>query len=490
MLLAMLIIAGCAAPDLKQPDIPTPTAFKEASGVSSIVVSTDQVDRGSWKQAQPAEADPRGDWWTTFNDPALSALEAEAVGANADLAAAAARVKQARALLRGAEADRFPQVDLGAQGVRGRQSGVAFDLPRGTTVPTGNAFQLGASASYEVDLFGRVANNVRATKADAYASEATYRSVLLALQADVAQTYFNIRESDAEFALLKETVRLRDDNVKLAQSRFNAGDISEIDLTRARTERATAESDAIGVERQRAVAEHALAVLLGRAPAGFDFGVNPLLDVANMPSVPAGLTSTLLERRPDIAAATQQLIAANARIGVAKAARFPALALTGQGGVESFQLSDLFKWSSTTWLIGAVMSLPIVDGGRNKANIVRAEAATEESVATYRQRVLVAFGEVEDSLVGLRTLDGQARATDEAVASARRAADLAEKRYRAGQTGYLESIDAQRELLAVQRQAVQLRGSRANATVTLIRSLGGGWGPVTAQDATPIASNR
>ena len=204
-------------------------------------------------------------------------------------------------------------------------------------------------------------------------------------------------------------------------------------------------------------------------------GVNPLLDVTALPSVPAGLPSALLERRPDIAAAQQQMIAANARIGVAKSAIFPAVALTGQGGVESYQLADLFKWSSTTWLIGAALSLPIVDGGRNRANIRRAEFVLDESVATYRKQVLSAFADVEDNLVGLKTLDGQARATEEAVASARRAARLAETRYREGETGYLESIDAQRELLSVQRQAVQLRGSRATTTVALIRSLGGGW---------------
>ena len=477
-LLALLVVAGCAAPDFHPPEIATPAAFKEGAGTSSIAVSTPDVDastQGRWKMAQPAESLPRGEWWKAFDDPALDALEVEAVAANGDLQAAAARVRQARALLGVAEADRYPQITAGAQALRGREANAALGDPQGTKVPTGNVFQAGLGASYELDLFGRVRNNVDASKADAGASEATYRSVLLALQADVAQTYYRVREADAEFALLKETVRLREDNVKLAQSRFNAGDISEIDLTRARTERATAQSDAIGVERQRATAEHALAVLLGRAPAGFDFGVNPLLDVSNMPRIPAGLPSSLLERRPDIAAAQQQMFAANARIGVARSAIFPALSLTGQGGAESYQLSDLFKLSSTTWLIGAVMSLPIVDGGRNQANIRRAEAGLEESVGIYRQRVLTAFAEVEDNLVGLRTLDGQARATDEAVASARRASELAEKRYRAGQTGYLESIDAQRELLAVQRQAVQLRGSRATTTVALIRSLGGGW---------------
>lgn len=493
MLLAMQVIAGCAAPDFRQPDVPTPSAFKESNATSSIAVSTESLDgrsdgaaTGQWKAAQPAESSPRGEWWTAFSDPALDALEDEAFAANGDLVAAAARIQQARALLRGAEADRYPQVGLGAEALRGRSSDASLGVPQGSKVPTANFFQTGIRASYEIDLFGRVANNVNAAKADAGATEATYRSVLLTLQADVAQTYFQLRESDAELALLKETVRLRDDNVKLAQSRFSAGDISEIDLSRARTERATAQSEAIGIERQRAVAEHALAVLLGRAPAGFDFGANPLLDVSNVPAIPAGLPSSLLERRPDIAAAQQQMFAANARIGVARSAIFPALSLTGQGGAESYQLSDLFRLTSTTWLIGAVMSLPIVDGGRNRANIRRAEAGLEESVGVYRQRVLRAFAEVEDNLVGLRTLGGQARAIDEAVASARRAADLAEKRYRAGQTGYLESIDARRELLAAQRQAVQLRGSRATTTVALIRSLGGGWDA----PSTPVASSR
>ncbi len=492
-LLATATIAGCAAPDFRQPEIASPAGFKESTAASTVPVSTDTLageSQGRWKPAEPAEAAPRGDWWTVFGDPSLDALEAEAATANGDLQAAAARVAQARALLRVAEADRSPQVNLGTEGTRGRSADAALFVPQGTRVPTYNVFQAGIGASYEVDLFGRVSNNVRASKADAEATTATYRSVLLVLQADVAQTWFQLREADAEFALLKQTIALRDDNVRLAQARFDAGDVSEIDLARARTERATAQSDAIGIERQRAVSEHALAVLLGRAPAGFDFQVDPLADVSDLPAIPAGLPSSLLERRPDIVAAQQQMFAANARIGVAKSAILPALSLTGQGGVESYQLSDLFKMTSTTWLIGAVLSLPIVDGGRNRANIRRAEAALDESVGTYRQRVLTAFGEVEDNLVGLRTLAGQARATDEAVASARRAADLADKRYRGGQTGYLESIDAQRELLAVERQAVQLRGSRATTTVSLIRALGGGWDASMSATPQPVASSR
>lgn len=483
-LFAALVLAGCAAPDFHQPEVATPTAFKE----SQVDPGAPAEAGGAWKLAQPAETQARGTWWQAFADPSLDALETEAIGANADLAAAAARVTQARALLRTAEADRSPQVGAGVGGQRGQRSGASLFLPEGQTGPTGNFFQAGLSASYEVDLFGRVRNNIGAARADAQATEATYRSVLLALQADVAQTYFRLRATDAEHDLLAATVKLRDDNVKLVQSRFDAGDVGEIDLRRAKVDRSTAESDRIALERQRAVLEHALAVLLGRAAGGFSFPADPLLDASRLPVIPEGIPSALLERRPDIATAQNQMIAANARIGVARAARFPAIALTGQGGYESFALGDLFQWSSRTWLLGVVANLPIIDGGRNRANIRRAEAVLEESVNTYRQRVLVAFAEVEDNLAGLRTLAGQSRTTDEAVVDASRAADLAEKRYRAGQTSYLESIDAQRDLLAVQRQAVQLRGQRATTTVALVRALGGGWGPVN--DAAPPLAAR
>jgi outer membrane protein, multidrug efflux system len=384
-------------------------------------------------------------------------------------------VKQARALAGVVEADRIPQVDaqLGAQ--RGRASDVALGLPQGTPVKPSNAFNGKLTASYEIDLFGRVANNVSAAQADAAASEALYRSVLLALQADVAQTYFRLRAADAELAFLNETVHLREENVRINQRRFDLGDLGELDLARSKTELATTRSDAIALERQRAQLEHALAVLLGRPAASFNADSNPLLASTVLPGIPAGLPSALLERRPDIAAAQRSMIAANARIGVAKSAMFPALRLTAAGGGESEELSDLFKWSSRTWVVGALMSLPIIDGGRNKSAVARSEAALDEAVASYRQSVLSAFAEVEDNLAGLRTLAGQTQAIDEAVASARRSAELAGKLYEAGRSSYLDVLDAQRNLATVERSAVQLRGTRAATTVALIRSLGGGW---------------
>jgi multidrug efflux system outer membrane protein len=467
-LLAALVLAGCAAPELKPPQIDMPAKFKEDTAAST-------VDGAKWKPAQPAEAQPRGEWWKAFNDPTLNALVDEATKANANLAAAAARLRQARALAGIAEADRVPQVGVQAGGQRAKVSDISLGLPEGTPVAPGNAFQAKLTASYEVDLFGRVANSVNAARADADASAALYRSVLLALQADVAQTYFRVRAADAELAFLNETVRLREENVRINQRRFDLGDIGELDLARAKTELATTRSDAIALERQRAQLEHALAVLLGKPASSFTAESNPLLASSTLPGIPAGLPSALLERRPDIAAAQRAMIAANARIGVAKSAMFPSLILTAAGGGESAELSDVFKWTSRTWLAGALLSMPLIDGGRNSAAVARSEAALDEAVAGYRQSVLTAFAEVEDNLAGLRTLAGQTQAIDDAVASARRSADLAKKLYEAGRSSYLDVLDAQRNLATVERSAVQLRGTRATTTVALIRSLGGGW---------------
>jgi multidrug efflux system outer membrane protein len=260
------------------------------------------------------------------------------------------------------------------------------------------------------------------------------------------------------------------------QRRFDLGDIGEFDLARAKTELSSTRAEAIGLQRQRATTEHALAVLLGKPASDFTAGASPLLDAALMPVIPAGLPSALLERRPDIAAAQRAMEASNARIGVARAAMFPALNIGASGGGVGGAFSDVFKISSRSWLLGALLSAPLIDGGRNKANVARSEAVLDESVAAYRQSVLVAFAEVEDNLAGLRILDGQAGQIEDAVVSARRSAELAQKLYDAGRSSYLELLDAQRNLAAVERTAVQLRGNRAVTTVALIRALGGGWG--------------
>jgi multidrug efflux system outer membrane protein len=461
------LLAGCSlAPKLQQPDVQIPAQFKQLT----------PEERGQWKTAQPAEAQPRGEWWKALNDPALDELEVEADAANQDIKALAARVSQARALVGVAQAERTPRVDAGFGPSRIKAGGE----------PVQTRWRGLLSVGYEVDLFGRVADSIAAARGDYEALQATFQSVRLALQADVAQVYFALREADEELALLRDTVKLREESLRLLERRFDLGDISEFDPARSRTELETARSDAIELERQRARLEHALAVLLGRAPASFSLPGAPL--ATTLPVIPAGLPSSLLERRPDIAAASRSMAAANARIGVARAAFFPLLNLTAQGGYESGQLSDLFKWSSRTWalgpLVGTVLSMPIFDGGRNQANLERSYSALEEAVAAYRQQVLVAFADVENSLVDVRTLAERGRATRAAADSASRAFAIAQSRYRSGATGYLDLIDAQRSLLSVQRLDTQTRGARASATVALIRALGGGWNapaPVAAR---------
>jgi multidrug efflux system outer membrane protein len=474
-LLAALLLTACGAPAFKQPAIETPAAFKESQSATAPAGVVTAADGTRWKQAQPAEQQPRGEWWLAFNDPALNELINEATRANANLAVAAARVKQARAIAGIAEADRIPQVGVGVGAQRGAQSPTELGLPAGTNVQPSTAYQARLTASYEVDLFGRVSSNVAAARNDASTVEANYRSVLLSLQADVAQTYFKLRATDAELVTLDRTVQLREENVKVNQRRFDLGDIGEFDLARAKTELSTTRAEAIGLQRQRVTTEHALAVLLGKPAAAYSAGPSPLEDSSLMPVIPAGMPSSLLERRPDIAAAQKTMEASNARIGVARVAMFPALNITAAGGGVAGTFSDVFKVSSQSWLLGALLSAPLIDGGRNSANVRRSEAALEESVATYRQSVLVAFAEVEDNLAGLRILSGQTAQLDDAVVSARRSADLAQKLYAAGRSSYLDLLDAQRNLAAVERSAVQLRGNRAVTTVALIRSLGGGW---------------
>ena len=293
-------------------------------------------------------------------------------------------------------------------------------------IPTETVWRAQASASYEVDLFGRVSDSVKASAAQAEQSEALFRSVRLALQADVAQSYFNLRELDAELDVYNRAVALRGQALNLVQRRFDEGEISELDVRRAQSELATARSEAMTAERLRAVAEHSLAVLLGKIVADFFVERDPLVSVDIR--IPPGLPSSMLERRPDVAAAERAMAAANSRIGVAKSAFFPALNLTGTAGFESASLSDLFKWSSRAFLAGpfagTALTVPLFDGGRRKGDLAHARAAYEANVDDYRQLVLVAFREVEDNLSELRILQDQTLTQAEAVKASTRAAQL------------------------------------------------------------------
>lgn len=482
-LLTALVAACSVGPTYQRPQVDVPSAFKEAAPAGTS---------GVWKPAQPSDATPRGEWWTIFGDATLDKLEEQALAANQDLKAAAARVRGSRAALDAARSAWLPEIDAGFGPTRERLSPASQFLPQNANVPTTTLWRAQTTVSYEADLFGRVSSNVSAVRADSQQSEALFHSVQLALQADVASSYFSLRELDTERELYSKTVALREEGVKLVQHRFDEGEVSELDLSQARNLLATARAEAAGVERQRAAVEHSLAILLGKTPAEFSFGAAPLVPVTAR--VPPGLPSALLERRPDIAAAERAMAAANARVGLAKSAFFPKLDITGTFGYESATLGDLFKWSSRAFLLGpfagTALTLPIFDGGRRKAELAQARAQYDEDVALYRSQVLTAFREVEDSLADLRLLEDQIRAQSDAVSSAQRAQHLSQTQYREGQVSYLDVLDSERSVLLEQRQASQLAGAQAVATVTLVRALGGGWGGDSNEAATPQIAER
>jgi multidrug efflux system outer membrane protein len=431
----------------------TPAAFKEADG--------------RWTVAPPAEAQPRGEWWRTFADPVLDELMQRANAANADIKIAAARLTQARALVRATDADRYPQIGVGATAARQR------GLAGGNPGPARNVFELGADLGYELDLFGRLAQAAQAAALDARAREGLFLSTRLLVQAQVAQTYLAVRALDAEIALVRSTVAAYRTTLDLTERRWRAGDVAELDVARARVEVAETESESLTLARRRAELEHAIAILIGDTPSEFALGVGNWSTA--LPSIPAGVPATVLARRPDVSAAQNEMLAAQARVGVAQAAWFPNLTLTASGGVASSDLADLFKWSARSWLIGGLLSLPIFDGGRRQAGIDGAGAEFEAAVARYRSQILTAFKDVEDQLAALNILAEQSDVQREAVDAAARATALSEVRYRNGYVSQLDLLDAQRSELRNRRQALQVRSARYQATVALVRALGGGW---------------
>jgi outer membrane protein, multidrug efflux system len=449
-----------AGPDYHAPTNAVPAAYKAAA-------------LGAWKEGRPLDNVPKGAWWEVFNDRQLNHLEALALQSNQDLKAAFARVNQARATARVARAELMPSLNLAPAYDRQRYS--PNQVPSFGPI-TANTFAVPLDLSYEIDLWGRVRRGFESARAEAQASLADFYNGLLSLQAEVAQNYFTLRGLDAERSIVDATVGLRQEQVRLVRSRFEGGVGNELDVARAETELATAQADAAALARQRAQLENALAILVGSNPSTFRL---PALTNANWnprpPTVPAGLPSELLERRPDVAQAERQLAAANARIGVAKASFFPVVSLTASGGYLSGDAQSLFNWDSRVWSLGPSISLPIFAGGRLHANYRRARAAFDESVALYRQQVLVAFGDVEDSLAAIRYLADQAAAQRRAVSTARRAADLSADRYRSGIVSYLDVVDADREALAAERASAQLASQRLIAAVQLIKALGGGW---------------
>jgi hydrophobe/amphiphile efflux-1 (HAE1) family protein/NodT family efflux transporter outer membrane factor (OMF) lipoprotein len=461
----LLPFSAHAGPLTIGPDYKPPT--------NSVPENYKAVELGHWKEGRPLDNVPKGNWWEIFGDTQLNDLESMASRANQVLKAAVARVYQARATARVARSDLLPSLNFAPSFNRQRYS--PNQEPNYGAL-TASTWQAPLDLSYEIDLWGRVRRGFESARADAQGSLAAYDNVLLTLQSDVAQNYFRLQALDAEIATVSGTVDLRKEQVRLVRSRFHGGIGNDLDIARAETELATTEAEAAALAQSRAQLENAIAILVGSNPATFHLAAvvagnwNP-----PSPEIPAGLPADLLERRPDVAQAERQLASANARIGVAKAAFFPVLTLTGSGGYLSADVDTLFNWSSRTWSIGPSLSLPIFAGGRNRANYQRSKAVFEESVANYRQQVLVAFGDVEDSLSGIRHLADQASAQARAVTNARRAADLATDRYRSGIVSYIEVVDAEREALQAERDNAQLAGQRLIAAVQLIKALGGGW---------------
>jgi hydrophobe/amphiphile efflux-1 (HAE1) family protein/NodT family efflux transporter outer membrane factor (OMF) lipoprotein len=447
-------------PDYQQPTNSAPANYKA-------------VDVGNWKEGQPLDNVPKGNWWEIYADTNLNVLEAQAVQANQQLEAAVARVDQARATARVARSQLMPTLSLDPSFTR---EGYSPNANPSFGNITANTFNAPLDLSYEVDLWGRIRRLFQGAHADAQASLADFYNVLLTLQSDVAQNFFALRSLDAEIATVKGTVDLRHEQVRLVRSRLEGGIGSELDVAQAETELASTEAEAASLAHQRDELENAIAILAGENPSSFKLAA---VDDPNWnpqpPQIPAGLPSNLLERRPDVAQAERKLASANAKIGVAKAAFFPVLTLTGSAGYLSGDLSSLFTWDSRTWSIGPNLSLPIFAGGRNRANYKYSRAAFQESTALYRQQVLIAFGDVENSLSGIYHFAVQAEATQRAVTSARRASELATDRYRSGIVAYIEVVDASRDTLTAERANAQLAGQRLIASVQLIKALGGGW---------------
>jgi len=444
-------------PDYRRPDAPKPAAYRDS-------------DYGAWKTATPSDATAQGDWWRAFQDEDLNALETRALDGNQSLRASVARVEQARATAGIARSAYCPAASANGDAAR------VHGNPLVNNGRTGSADQVSLNAAWELDLFGRIRRLSESARADADAALAAHEAVRLSLSADVAAYYFSLRTVDNELAVISAGLALRRENRELAHARYQIGAADELDVTRADAELALTEAESAALASRRASLNNALAVLLGEAAPSFLLSPREQ-SVGALPVVPAGLPADLLERRPDIASAERALAAANARIGVAKAAFFPAVSLTGGAGYASGDLDRLFRWDHRIWSIGPSLYLPIFQGGRNRANLERSRAAYDEAVAVYRERVLIAFREVQDALTDSRLLVEQEEAQARAVASARRAAELSRIRYQAGLVSYLDVIQAERTALDARRGATQIAGRRWLSCVALIKALGGTWSP-------------
>jgi len=470
--LALLAFAaGCTVgPRYSRPSAPTPApdAWKT---------------QPPWEQAAPKDAIPKGAWWQIFHDPALDAYEQQLLQANQSLEAARDRLAQARSLARVATADFFPQLSTDPSALRERGSGnrplngaapvLVNHVGQQTQPYTESVFTIPFSLSYEPDLFGRVRRNVEAANASLQSSAADLQNVQLVLAAELAADYFNLRELDAELEVVQESVGYQRKGLDLVNNRHQGGIASGLEVAQQAALLDSTLSQLALVKESRAQYEHAIAVLVGQPASSLNVPVAPLH--ATPPPIPLGLPSDVLERRPDIAYAERLMAYQNAEVGIARTAFYPHITLSGSGGWQSTDIASLLNAPSLFWSLGADALQPILEGGRNRANLAAARAAYDQAVANYRQSVLTAFQQAEDGISNLSTLS-QALATQAAaVEDARRALAIANNRYVGGVTNYLDVITAQTTLLTSQRLQTQLLGQQMVSAVYLVKALGGGW---------------
>jgi NodT family efflux transporter outer membrane factor (OMF) lipoprotein len=475
-------LAACSfAPTYRTPDSPAPTAaYQEA---------------GDWQQAGPLDDQARGAWWTLFQDPQLDALEAKVGDANQNLKAAFARLQEARAATRVARADLFPTLSVGSSVTRARASVNSPRYPTGEE-PTLNNFDLEADLSYEIDLWGRVRNTVNAAHANQQASAADLASVDLALHAELATDYYTLRSEDAQQVLLEKTVEDYATSLELTQRLYRGGAAAVADVDQAQAQLETARTQAADIILERAQTEHAIAVLVGENPSGFHLDSNPLPTDAAPPPIDAGLPSTLLERRPDVAAAERRVAAANAQIGVARAAYFPVFSLASAAGFDSTRGSTWLNAPSRLWSVGPQGVLTVFDAGRHRAQAAQAHAQYDEQLADYRDAVLTAYREVEDNLTALHRLEQESVSESAAVTATAKALQQAQYRYKAGLVTYLEVATTETTALQAQLSRVSILNRRMDASVLLVKALGGGWRPAllsrndAGAEAYPLRATR
>ena len=454
VLVACLAGACAVGPNYQRPEADVPVAFKEAAP---------EV----WKPGQPQDLDSRGAWWSIYEDPVLDGLERQIDVSNQTLKASEAAYRQSVAVLKAARATFYPEVTLGAAATR------ASTITGAGGTLTQNEFSIGPSASWEPDLWGRIRRTVESDRANAQASAADLASARLSAQSQLAQDYFELRIADELKRLLEATMAGYQRTLDISRNRYAVGVAAKSDVVTAETQLENTHAAAVNVEAQRDPLEHAIAVLIGKTPAEFSIPPAPLS--GSVPVIPYGVPSTLLERRPDIAATERQIAAANAQIGVAISAYFPTLTLSASTGYDSSSLSKLLEASNRVWSVGPQLAETLFDAGARRAKVAGARAIYDETVANYRQAVLVGIQQVEDDLATLRVLAHQAEVQNRAVELARQAEQLTINSYKAGVVDYTSVVQAQATALSSEQSALTIRQSRLIASVSLIAALGGGW---------------